>query len=201
MDITVDLIRQAKPEQKLDLIIQYINSICLDEELSSDDELAIIDAVMDRIPEGIALDEWATIKYVPLEEGYSTYNYIRDYYGVDRNSPLAVDELYQRYPKLFHEGEPASEQELSAWYSSITVQIMVRIADDAKKYENAPKERDEDWVKKQRKAISWHSRPATYSHKAPIYNPWILPGKFDEFCRRRRERMNRNMPGNNQQIW
>lgn len=222
-EITVNAIRSASPEFKLNLILKYVNDAGEDTELSPDEKEAALDVVAGYIAKAIALDEWSALTFVPIAKGYNAYDYLHDYYGLDSAVPLSTMELFNKYPKLFHSQDiPENIDELAIWYNSITISVMAKIAEDvekvkkenSKEFKNLSRIEKREVRRKERKesriwedsavadysiepasipdeAVQHSMAKAANSLSSPIFNPWILPGKFDEFMLRRRERMDR----------
>ena len=133
MQITVSSIREAARDKKIDLIIKYVNHVEAESKLPLEQELATMNLVISCKEEGLALDKWSDLTYISPDKGYNAYEYLRDYYGIDTNVPLSAAELYEKYPKLFHERCAPDEEELRSWYNALTIRIMVKISEEIKK--------------------------------------------------------------------
>ncbi len=205
MKITVSSIRQARPEQRINLLLRYVSGVGMDDELTPNKEMAALYAVTSSVADGIALDKWFSVVKVPVDRGYNAYDYIRDYYGLDAAKMLSMDELREKYPKLLYRGCPDDEKNLESWYNSITVQIMARITDEAKSTEqkvesearimaqtvakDATNSGKKKTKAKPKSKYSFSAEGPKYSMSIFDCGPWVKRGKLAEFYDRKMERI------------
>ena len=192
-EITVKSIREAKKGDRTGLIVRYICDKRSDAIIPNNKQIRVLTMFSCLMEEDIEMDRYATLRFYPTEEkGDNAFSYVRDYFGLDARQPMSVEALWQKYPDLYYTDQYENVEELENWYESITIQTLIHVRDKVKEAEQRIAQAEEELEKERIIAAREKKKRAEYlarTHDPVIHNKWILPGKMDEFYRRRMQRL------------
>ncbi len=191
-EVTVKSIREAQKDSRMDLIVRYICDKRSDAIISSSKQIRVLTMISCLMDEDIEMDRYATLRFYPSDNNENAYDFFRNYFGLDTTYPMAIEEIWQKYPELYHSESYKDIRELEVWYESIAIQILIHVRDRVTEAEKRIAEAEEERARLKAKSIAEEEERRKYldKHRGPIIrNKWILPGKMDEFYRRRMERL------------